>query len=189
MRTRILFILTILCGGAHLAGATSAEAQVTLSRSTVDGGGGRSTGGSFSSIGTAGQADAGVLAGGTFRLTGGFWIGGSEVSGIADGTDDGIPPAFDPSLVFHIYPANPNPMSEQTTVSFQLPEPTRVRAEIFDASGRLVRVLTDDVLAAGRHDQTWDRRDQSGIHMPAGIYFVRLDAGGRGSRQKIVVLS
>ncbi|MCA9759829.1 MAG: T9SS type A sorting domain-containing protein, partial [Candidatus Eisenbacteria bacterium] len=120
---------------------------------------------------------------------GGFWFGGGAVSGVADGTDDSLPPASDPTLAFQIFPANPNPMSEQMTFSFQLPEPTRVRAEIFDASGRLVRVLADDVLAAGRHDQTWDRRDQSGVHMPAGIYFVRLDAGGRGSRQKIVVIS
>ena len=88
MRTRILFILAILTGSAHLAGATSAEAQLTLTRSTVDGGGGRSTGGSFASTGTVGQADAGALAGGAFVLSGGFWFGGGAVSGVADGTDD-----------------------------------------------------------------------------------------------------
>ncbi|MCC7144589.1 MAG: T9SS type A sorting domain-containing protein, partial [Candidatus Eisenbacteria bacterium] len=64
-----------------------------------------------------------------------------------------------------------------------------VRAEVFDASGRLVRVLVDGVLNTGRHEQGWDRRDQSGVRVPAGIYFVRLDAGGKGSRQKVVVLS
>lgn len=74
MRTRILFILAILTGSAHLAGATSAEAQLTLTRSTVDGGGGRSTGGSFASTGTVGQADAGALAGGGIRSLRGLLV-------------------------------------------------------------------------------------------------------------------
>ena len=47
----------------------------TISRSTVDGGGEMfSTGGDFELSGTIGQADAGVLTGGGFQLTGGFWF-------------------------------------------------------------------------------------------------------------------
>jgi hypothetical protein len=42
--------------------------------STIDGGGGTSTGGAYSVTGTLGQPDAGpAMAGGTFTLTGGFW--------------------------------------------------------------------------------------------------------------------
>jgi len=40
---------------------------------TVDGGGGTSTGGSYTLSGTIGQPDAGVLGGGTYTLIGGFW--------------------------------------------------------------------------------------------------------------------
>jgi len=47
-----------------------------LSWSTVDGGGYTfSTGGGFSLGGTAGQPDAGLLAGGQYSLAGGFWPG------------------------------------------------------------------------------------------------------------------
>ena len=43
---------------------------------TIDGGGGTSTGGTFSLSGTIGQPDAGgPMTGGTFSLTGGFWPG------------------------------------------------------------------------------------------------------------------
>jgi hypothetical protein len=46
---------------------------------TIDGGGGTSTGSSFSIAGTAGQHDAGptagAMTGGGFTLTGGFWAG------------------------------------------------------------------------------------------------------------------
>lgn len=44
-----------------------------LSWSTIDGGGGTSTGGAYSLIGTLGQADAGIQSGGSYTLEGGFW--------------------------------------------------------------------------------------------------------------------
>ncbi len=45
-----------------------------LTWNTVDGGGGTSTGGSFSLTGTIGQPDAGApLSGGGYTLVGGFW--------------------------------------------------------------------------------------------------------------------
>jgi hypothetical protein len=40
---------------------------------TVDGGGGTSSGGGYILSGTIGQPDAGVISGGDYNLTGGFW--------------------------------------------------------------------------------------------------------------------
>jgi len=42
---------------------------------TIDGGGGSSSGGSYTLSGTIGQPDAGTLSGGTYALEGGFWPG------------------------------------------------------------------------------------------------------------------
>ncbi len=50
-----------------------ASAQLELSSSTFDGGGGTSSGGSFEVSGTAGQFDAGLHSGGSFDLESGFW--------------------------------------------------------------------------------------------------------------------
>jgi hypothetical protein len=47
--------------------------QYSLDWSTIDGGGGTSTGGVYSVTGTIGQPDAGAMSGGNFTLTGGFW--------------------------------------------------------------------------------------------------------------------
>ncbi len=41
--------------------------------STIDGGGGTSTGGVYTVSGTIGQPDAGTMSGGTYTLSGGFW--------------------------------------------------------------------------------------------------------------------
>ncbi len=43
---------------------------------TIDGGGGRSSGGPYELVGTIGQPDAAYSAGGGFELLGGFWPGG-----------------------------------------------------------------------------------------------------------------
>jgi hypothetical protein len=47
-----------------------------LSWSTIDGGGGTSSGGSYVVMGTTGQPDAAYSAGGGYELLGGFWPGG-----------------------------------------------------------------------------------------------------------------
>lgn len=60
------------------AGAQQPQQTYTLDWWTVDGGGGSvSTSGGYSLGGTAGQPDAGVLAGGGYTLGGGFWRGGA----------------------------------------------------------------------------------------------------------------
>jgi hypothetical protein len=58
-----------------LGALTSPAAEYELSRYTIDGGGVMfSTGGNFELSGTIGQPDAGVMSGGGFELTGGFWF-------------------------------------------------------------------------------------------------------------------
>ena len=56
--------------------ATSqSDGAYVLVWSTIDGGGGTSSGGVYTLSGTIGQPDAGVMAGGDFALMGGFWVG------------------------------------------------------------------------------------------------------------------
>ena len=60
-----------------MALATSVvSGQYELSWYTIDGGGGRSSGGPYTLTGTIGQPDAAYSAGGNYELLGGFWPGG-----------------------------------------------------------------------------------------------------------------
>lgn len=45
---------------------------------------------------------------------------------------------------------------------------------VHDAAGRMVRMLASGWLPAGAHQTIWDLRDQAGLQVPSGIYFVRL---------------
>lgn len=49
-------------------------AQYSISWSTIDGGGGTASGGSYVLRGTIGQPDADNMAGGDFAIHGGFWV-------------------------------------------------------------------------------------------------------------------
>jgi len=67
--------------------AVTAAQEYELARSTIDGGGiMRSIGGAFDLSGTIGQPDAGVLSGGAFVLTGGFWFAEARTDCNSDGT-------------------------------------------------------------------------------------------------------
>ena len=67
--------MAILTSTALVIATGMVAAQLEISRSNVDGGGVlRSTGGTFELSGTIGQPDAGVMTGGDFILTGGFWF-------------------------------------------------------------------------------------------------------------------
>lgn len=79
-------ILPLAAFGAALSLMTSVSAVAQsggpydLSWSTIDGGGGTSTGGPYSLSGTIGQPDAGgPMTGGTYSLIGGFWGGVSAI--------------------------------------------------------------------------------------------------------------
>jgi len=71
-RLRILITLAavFLLTSSALA---SSGAGYLLNWYTVDGGGGTSGGGTYSLSGTIGQAEAGLLSGGSYTLLGGFW--------------------------------------------------------------------------------------------------------------------
>ena len=66
-----------ICVGAlgFVARAVTGPAEFVMTRSTIDGGGEmQSTGGEFMLSATIGQTDAGVMTGGEFQLSGGFWF-------------------------------------------------------------------------------------------------------------------
>ena len=65
-------ILLVL--GIPVLCSRAAFAQYSIDWSTIDGGGGTSTGGVYSGSGTIGQPDAGgPMTNGPYSLTGGFW--------------------------------------------------------------------------------------------------------------------
>lgn len=93
-----------------------------------------------------------------------------------------------------IYPTNfkldqnyPNPFNPATTIKFTIPKETRVQIAVFDITGRLVKVLVDDVLPAGEHLTVWDGTDQSGFKVSSGLYLYRMYADGFVTSRKMML--
>jgi hypothetical protein len=82
----------------------------------------------------------------------------------------------------------PNPFNPSTTISFETPASGRVRIEIFDVTGKLIRRLVDETLPAGLYVREWDGRDANGRIAQSGVYFYRLSVGGKSEAKKMILL-
>jgi hypothetical protein len=82
----------------------------------------------------------------------------------------------------------PNPFNPATRVAFDLAKPGRARLRIHDVAGRLVRVLADEALPAGRHERRWDGRDEEGRPLASGLYLCRLETRDHASAQRLLLL-
>lgn len=166
---------------ALLALAPTARAYDPITWRSIDGGGViRATGGGYTLGGTIGQPDAGTLVGGGFTLGGGFWFGGQAASGTAEGA----PPAF----AFRLLQTTPNPVRSVSSVTFELPRPTRVGLTLFDVAGRARQRTEFGLLPAGPQQRTWSALDDGGRPLPSGVYFLRLEAGADRANRKVLVV-
>jgi flagellar hook assembly protein FlgD len=84
--------------------------------------------------------------------------------------------------------AGPNPARTSVALRFATPREAAVRLSIFDPQGRLVRVLESGARPAGQYATSWDLRDQIGRQVGAGLYFAKLEVGGRSLVEKVVTL-
>ena len=104
--------------------ATEAQSQYEITLFTLDGGGGSSGGGELQVSGTVGQPEAGILSGGGYQLTGGFWGIAVESTTPTEtptestetptptptDTTDGETPTVTPSGIY--FDVQPNPLDD-----------------------------------------------------------------------------
>ena len=82
----------------------------------------------------------------------------------------------------------PNPSRSATRLRFGLAHAGPAKLAVHDVTGRLVRSLSNGSLGAGNYSLDWDLRDEAGVPVATGIYFVRLDAGGEARLGKVSVV-
>ncbi len=79
--------------------------------------------------------------------------------------------------------AFPNPVRGTATLRYVLPEAGTVTVTVVDALGRTVAALVRGRQSAGDQTVTWDARDAA-----PGVYAVRLEAAGRATTARLVVV-
>jgi len=77
----------------------------------------------------------------------------------------------------------PNPFSDRTTLQYTLESHAPVRLSVYDLLGREIEVLVDRTEPAGTHSVQFE-----GSHLPAGIYYARLESATSQLTKKLVLV-
>ena len=100
---------------------------------------------------------------------------------------------------FTLHDSYPNPFSlsktnhasKEITNSYNLKGALNsfqaVQLKIYDILGREIRILLDEKQAPGSYSITWDGRDNKGLRVAAGVYFVRLTVG-KATQSKLLTV-
>lgn len=81
-----------------------------------------------------------------------------------------------------LLPATPNPTGGTATAAFTLAHAGEARLAAYDVLGREVAVLHDGLVSAGTHEAQFEASA-----LPAGVYVLRLTAGGQMASQRVTV--
>jgi hypothetical protein len=87
-----------------------------------------------------------------------------------------------------LYQNFPNPFFGKTKIHFELPKMLPVTLVVYDVSGRKVADLIKDNIGPGRIEYIWDGKNDGGIDVASGVYFLRMRAGSYLQTRKIVCI-
>lgn len=90
--------------------------------------------------------------------------------------------------VFSLAQNYPNPLRDLAVIRYQLPKSTHTTLRIYNLAGQIVRTLVDQVEAPGYYLVRWDREDDLGRKVSAGVYFYQLKASEYTRTRKLVVV-
>ena len=76
-----------------------------------------------------------------------------------------------------LYPNYPNPFNPSTRIEYRLPANDLIGLKIYDALGRDIVTLANEMKAAGIHSVVWNGKNENGEQVGNGIYYYRLKTG------------
>ncbi len=82
----------------------------------------------------------------------------------------------------------PNPFNPSTEIRFALPTNSAVTLEIFNVLGQKVKTLANGPMNAGYQSIIWNGTDETGSGVASGMYFYKLNAGGKTFTKKMMML-
>ncbi len=100
----------------------------------------------------------------------------------------GVEEELSPSEIITLNQNSPNPVINQTIISYTLPEEMNVELKIYDVAGKLVRTLVEGVQASGPKRIVWNRKNERGKIVHSGVYFYGLKTDTDGSFTKVMVV-
>jgi hypothetical protein len=81
----------------------------------------------------------------------------------------------------------PNPFNAFATITYHVDHPQQMRLSVYDLQGHLVRSLVNGTVSSGFHHLTWDGRNDQGVSVASGQYFIVLSASDRTVRSCLLL--
>jgi len=129
---------------------------------------------------------AGNAANNSGSQSGDFIYAINETAGGGTGVADEEPAAS--YGVMRLEQNQPNPFNPMTSIGFSLRADSYVTLRIFNAKGAVVRSLIEGQVIAGEHTVVWEGTDQTGKHLPSGMYFYKLEGSGAAVTKRMTLL-
>ena len=82
----------------------------------------------------------------------------------------------------------PNPFNPTTEIAYSLKETGKVKIEIYNLKGQLVKTLVNDTMPQGEHRITWNGKDQRGNGVASGIYMYRMETPSYTKTKKMMLM-
>ncbi len=95
----------------------------------------------------------------------------------ANGNETRIPDKFS------LYQNYPNPFNPVTVIKYDVPVNSDVKISVYDATGKEVKTLVNENVAAGKHEVMFN-----GVNLASGIYYYKLEAGTFTDVKKLVLV-
>lgn len=130
------------------------------------------------------EVSSGPLRGGNFIINPGFLAKKKLLGPPSAGVDE---PAGAPTAASRLIGNRPNPFNPSTAVHFDLGQAGTASLKIYDVRGRLVRTLVNAPVGAGRHQVTWDGRNDAGRPVASGVYLLEMSAGDYRGKHKMIL--
>lgn len=82
----------------------------------------------------------------------------------------------------------PNPFNPTVTIQFEMPKTSRTVISVYNIAGQRVRTIADHTFNSGINRVQWDSRSDSGSLSASGIYFYKIESGGKATTGKMLLL-
>jgi len=82
----------------------------------------------------------------------------------------------------------PNPFNPVTKIKFSNDRNDIVKITVFSLMGEKVATIMNKNLVPGTYDVSWNGRNTSGQVVPTGMYFYKIESGGRSLQGKMLFL-
>jgi hypothetical protein len=89
---------------------------------------------------------------------------------------------------YRLHQNYPNPFNPSTVISFEIQGKEKVSLKVYDNQGRFVRSLLDNTMHAGKHELSWDGRNNQGVSVSAGVYYYTIKSTQFTRTKKMILI-